>query len=238
MSIVTWRKEFCPIPAKKMVDADLQQAIEHSLTKWEGLREPNLAKHGLRRSKYSSWAVIDDNTGISHTVASARQCALCAKFLAAKCAGCPLNKHGSNRSLQSEGCNSVYNQWTCKSDPEPMIQALEKALARTKRQAPLIHPGRIAEQPLGAFKTPLIWPYYTAPEVTPEEAKPEATGREALQALTVLEALEKARKVLSEIGTTGGDYGYFGYDHGNLVFDATQAEAALRFAAAKIGGSQ
>lgn len=208
MSIVTWRKEFCPTPAKKMVEAGLEQAIEHSLVKWKGLRETNLAKHGLRRSKFSSWAVIDDNTGISHTVASARQCALCAKFLAAKCAGCPLNKYGATRSTQSEGCNVVYSQWTYKSDPEPMIMALETALARHGRQAPLLHP------------------------------EPAATGREALQALTVLEVLEKARKVLSEISTAGGDYGYFGYDHGNIVFDATQAEAALRYAAAKIGGSQ
>lgn len=203
MSIVTWRKEFCTVPAEQMKDAPLEEAINHSLRKWKGLRQDNLLKHGLHRNRNDAWRVVDGRTGASHATVSSAQCALCVKFLTAKCFECPLNVSGTRLSGR-EGCIKVYSAWADQYTPEPMIQALEEALTHYGTQAPTIDP------------------------------KPETTGREALQALTVLEAIERARKVLREIGVTGGDYGYFGHGHGSLVFDAVQAEAALYFATTKL----
>lgn len=56
----------------------------------------------------------------------------------------------------------------------------------------------------------------------------------ALQALSVMEAMELARKVLNEISTTGGKYGH---QFGDIVYDSTQAEYALRSAMEKLNGT-
>ena len=43
MSLTTWKKEFYPVPAKKM---PLRKALEHSILKWRGALPGNLRKHG------------------------------------------------------------------------------------------------------------------------------------------------------------------------------------------------
>ena len=44
MSIESWKAEFYPTPAD---EASKDQAIAHSLRKWEGLRKENLDRHEL-----------------------------------------------------------------------------------------------------------------------------------------------------------------------------------------------
>lgn len=44
MSLETWKEEFYKIPAEECIK---EQALDHSITKWEGLRPENLQKHGL-----------------------------------------------------------------------------------------------------------------------------------------------------------------------------------------------
>lgn len=115
MSGKSWKEEFYPIPADQCAPED---ALSHSIRKWEGLREKNIKKHGL----YTPPIEVDYST-----------CALCWYWLDngndSQCDGCPLPKLTRRRV-----CNGrQYGAWEMHSNPEPMIALLKKARHKEKQ---------------------------------------------------------------------------------------------------------
>lgn len=116
MSLNTWMKEFYPVNAEEVPRED---AISHSLRKWEGLQPEALAKHkvkfkateGYIQDRHSSLD-IDDST-----------CALCAHHIDANCESCPLQILLDGRCDEFGGPYSVarYNK-----DVQPMLNSLRR----------------------------------------------------------------------------------------------------------------
>jgi hypothetical protein len=136
MSLETWKAEFYPVEAK---DVPADKAVEHSLTKWRGLRSENLTKHelcvGSRRHLTVITDVDQDVSGNAFRI-SAGTCALCIHYdnlIVRHCTLCPLAIVRMNTECdepmthgESEGY-PPYQYFVTKHDPEPMIQWLEKA---------------------------------------------------------------------------------------------------------------
>ena len=120
MSFETWKAEFYPVDASYVAE---EKSIQHSLTKWIGLRPENLKRHGLRVQGSN---LYEDNIYV-FTV-DGNTCALCHVYLGRNeddmCAKCPLYQ------LLGESCDGGINRpfdIFCSSDnPEPMIDALGK----------------------------------------------------------------------------------------------------------------
>ena len=117
MSYETWCEEFYPVSADYCKEED---AIEHSLRKWIGLRIENLDKHELRIVGRS---VRDGN---SHTllIIADRSCSLCRWYASFRCDDCPLAQVLGGRC---DVIDAPYDIWCDTKNPEPMIEALQKA---------------------------------------------------------------------------------------------------------------
>jgi hypothetical protein len=131
MSLSTWQQLYCPITAEEAAKLSPAEAIQHSLTKWRGLRQAVLDAHELRRSYcdvVDCGDSVDGGDSLSITGAS---CSLCAKYCdyskdePESCANCPLARLGASGT----DCFVEYRRWRDYGDPEPMIALLEKALA-------------------------------------------------------------------------------------------------------------
>ena len=137
MSIETWKAAFYKAEA---ADTAIDEALEHSILKWEGLRKANLDEHELR---VRGRIILVDKTSGYFTPAQPlfkideTTCALCAHHILKKhtCLSCPLFKalNGNNcdawpvnDSIQLADSNP-YQAFTSCGDPEPMIRALKKA---------------------------------------------------------------------------------------------------------------
>jgi hypothetical protein len=130
MSLDTWKVEFYPTPA---CDCSAEDAIEHSLRKWRGLRGEALARHGLVRVDNG----FAEPGGGCWFYVSASSCALCEHFYSEdeegnepRCAKCPLAiaRGGFPCDDEQPGeADSPWVVWTADDDPEPMIAALEEA---------------------------------------------------------------------------------------------------------------
>jgi len=126
MSLNTWKKQYYPTPASRCRKAD---AIAHSLRKWRGLRPEALKKHKV----YLSGSTMLDND--VYFIIDASSCALCRHHLRSegeKCTDCPL--HQTLGRDCDDGRGSPYRALTAEYNPEPMIAALEKTLARQQRK--------------------------------------------------------------------------------------------------------
>ena len=144
MSLTTWKEEFYKIPAEEVAK---ENAVEHSLQKWHGLREENLRRHGLRKSGDSAKIyepMIFGQEGEECLIYS-DNCALCHWYAKDEqdeydtCGGCPLVKVRNglrcdqDAPQEDENENvirvdpSPYFTFVEESDPEPMIELLEKA---------------------------------------------------------------------------------------------------------------
>ena len=125
MSLQTWEEEFYPESAGEAAERGEAAAVEHSLRKWEGLKEENLARHGLVAYSLSISEVGTDQ----HLDISSGTCALC-YMVGISCRTCPLYKardcFACDRWRPDEGF-SPWKKWTEDSDPEPMIFWLKKA---------------------------------------------------------------------------------------------------------------
>lgn len=137
MSLQTWKDEFYPVRAREV---DAKDAVEHSLTKWRGLRQENLERHGVC-IRYSG---VVEVTGVCEAFSlSASTCALCVRFYneskeskeddddkGLACEACPLAKarggYACDRYTPEEeyAGDAPYFQLP---NPEPMIRWLEKA---------------------------------------------------------------------------------------------------------------
>lgn len=130
MSLQSWKEEFYPVEAQY---ASPEEAVAHSLRKWEGLRPENLQKHGLvQNGKHLEEVDSEDE----EYFISGDSCALCHHYAEDECNCCPLFK-----ARGDVACDS-FNIEECGSDgehpfgagvnranpnPEPMIMWLKKA---------------------------------------------------------------------------------------------------------------
>lgn len=143
MSLVSWKKEFYPVPAKEVSKRD---AAAHSLQKWLGLREASLQKHGAALCSaddyWSSRNVIVDESG-DRLYVNCASCALCVWFLGKNavtsseaCSRCPLSKVRGGipcDKARDDEEQSPYFRLCDDGDPEPMIRWLRKAVAYQKK---------------------------------------------------------------------------------------------------------
>lgn len=128
MSLETWKAEYYPKPAEEV---SKEEAVQHSLQKWVGLRTGNLEKHGLMRR--SGTRSIGDR-GDQRMYVDNFSCALCRRYYGANqtasCAGCPLHEVRGGidcDEVTREESRSPFHEWSIGSEPEPMIEWLRKA---------------------------------------------------------------------------------------------------------------
>jgi len=113
MSIETWKAEFYPTPAEEAIGSE-EEALRHSLHKWQGGTPENLEKHGLKAHE------LDDDGHMS-----TRDCALCHYTNTLKkndCKRCPLTIH------TGQGCAIAYRDWLQFEDPTLIITQITDAL--------------------------------------------------------------------------------------------------------------
>lgn len=138
MSIATWKKEFCPIPAKETKHLTVLEALDHSIQKWVGFSRRNLKKHGLEVAIGSYGRVADIKTGALHTVARCDQCALCVKFCRGKedelCTQCPVYITRGGKSCDHEPAldlrriaESPWGAFVEGADPSKMLRIMRRA---------------------------------------------------------------------------------------------------------------
>lgn len=98
MSLETWIKEFYPVSIHD-IKSD-EDAIKHSIKKWEGLQPENLVKHEVMLSGWQGAYLINskDNEvdffeiNIDIFQISSTTCALCYLHIDNDCVTCPLFK--------------------------------------------------------------------------------------------------------------------------------------------------
>ena len=97
MSLETWKVEFYSIPAEEVAAKD---TIQHSLTKWIGLRQENLDKHNL---VISDFCEISDNDNNKFPIDSTT-CSLCEYTINPynKCKTCPIVEYKSTKSVSKD----------------------------------------------------------------------------------------------------------------------------------------
>lgn len=131
MSIETWKEEFYPVTAAKAaVKATDGELIEHCLIKWRGATDENLAKHELRRDcEDGGTEYIDlvDDCGDFVFAFGTSTCALCKRYFAKGCLGCPLVDYLGQRCYMAEHGYGVFADG---GPPDLMIQELEGALLK------------------------------------------------------------------------------------------------------------
>jgi hypothetical protein len=118
--IDNWKKEFYPV---NVANVPVEQALDHSIKKWDGLTEENLAKHGLTAAEFKEYFPV-----------SAETCALCFHYDGAgrNCSGCPLfHVRGETRCDEEmdDEEDSPFHRFSYISihNPQPMIEGLRKA---------------------------------------------------------------------------------------------------------------
>lgn len=143
MSMKTWKEEFYPITAS---NCSRENAVMHSLRKWQGLRAENLERHGVRLEKlYHHLSVKGEHSSLHIDNTS---CSLCAHYYDEtlpdfdgskvkvgrehSCSECPLakarNGYPCTETQNNEGTNPYAAfVWGVPPDPEPMIHWLLKS---------------------------------------------------------------------------------------------------------------
>lgn len=131
MSLKTWMEEFYPIEAHDVAANPYVPEVEfnidlvnHSLTKWTGLKPENIKKHNL---EYGDYWILEQGTLSPRFYVDSESCALCAAY--DDCKNCPL-QHQLPPDLQEErfGCEHEFQQYRDHHDPEPMINLLQTTL--------------------------------------------------------------------------------------------------------------
>jgi hypothetical protein len=127
MSLETWKQEFYP---KRATETTPEEAIQHSLTKWQGLLPENLAKHDVHID--SLWHVASDDADEGKVALNSRTCSLCLHHYRSNgCGLCPLYQVRGCVACDEERKDEDFSPWSriFHSNPEPMIGWLEVALA-------------------------------------------------------------------------------------------------------------
>lgn len=119
MSDKSWIEEYYPVLVSKVKECN---ALQHSLQKWIGLRQENLAKHGIKNPPIA----VGSGT-----------CALCRHYATDGCSQCPLAQSRNGTPCDSATDDeevSPYRAYTREDGPEEMIIALYKAVAFVKKK--------------------------------------------------------------------------------------------------------
>jgi hypothetical protein len=123
MTLQTWKEEFYPIDAKYVSKED---AVEHSLRKWIGLRAENLSKHGVN----ATYSRVYDGDGVcgedEMMYIDDESCALCVHYIENECSACPLFGLLGRSCDKGDEIISEYASFVRFGNPEPMITALER----------------------------------------------------------------------------------------------------------------
>lgn len=135
MSLKTWKEEFYPIPASEV---EIGAAVDHSITKWRGLKPENLKKHNV----VSNEEGIFDESPMTSAVGVIEQlpinsesCALCSFYIDARCGHCPLYlvRRGVRCDVaMADETLDPFGNYIETGNPEPMIEWLVKAAAAYK----------------------------------------------------------------------------------------------------------
>jgi hypothetical protein len=129
MSLQEWKLKFYPRPASLVYVND---AINHSLTKWRGLRPEQLKKFNIT---VSSGILQDELCNIFQI--DYKTCALCEYYYHNFTCDCPLaiTRKGTpcDKRLPDE-IYSPYYRFIKNDDPELMIKWLEKAKRKFRNQ--------------------------------------------------------------------------------------------------------
>lgn len=134
MSFKSWKKEFYPIGAD---ETEPEDAVAHSLKKWEGLTEENLKKHKCKIVKdVCGIGVKDDKKITASLYIDSDSCALCYHCYESGlpeplCSTCLLFKHLKRKC--DSGVFSPYCVFMHSKNPEPMIKALTAVFKKQQR---------------------------------------------------------------------------------------------------------
>lgn len=148
MSIASWKEEFYPTRADEAPhDRTEIEAIQHSITKWTGLKEENLRKHDLYLDGNLQLTGIDDTVkpGLSaikrQGIIASEHCSLCMKFKNYKgtqekhcCELCPIYRRLGDTCYKEFGhftSNALMNPRVA---TEPMIDLLDRTLLFSIRE--------------------------------------------------------------------------------------------------------
>lgn len=125
MSLKTWKEEFYKVEASQVPQ---EEALQHSLTKWIGLRRENLAKHEVERNGF-----LLGDTDIILAI-DGTSCALCLLYVDESCHSCPLRKAKEDQGYFYTGdhCWKEYSIQIRTGNPEPMIRLIQKAIRITE----------------------------------------------------------------------------------------------------------
>ena len=136
MSLKTWKEEFYKVEVSQVPQ---EEALQHSLTKWIGLRRENLAKHEVERNgvllrdKDAPYIPFGADTDIVLAI-DGTSCALCLLYADESCHSCPLRKAKEDQGhfYIDDHCWEEYSIQIRTGNPEPMIRLIQKAIRITE----------------------------------------------------------------------------------------------------------
>lgn len=134
MSLISWIKEYYPVPVNKGLKAD---AIEQALLKWTGLRKERLEAHGLEQSDQDirETCEMPECLSISNST-----CSLC--FHYAGCHSCPLARVRGGTpcmNVKDSEIRSPYALWRYDGNPESMIAWLIACNTKEDKMSRIIY---------------------------------------------------------------------------------------------------
>lgn len=132
MSLEAWKEKYYPQEASA---TSKEEALDHSIRKWEGLYPSILKEYGLVKCDDSIYEIEQPSINIH---IDSDTCALCYHFQGDPhdCTECPLaiSRNGvrCDRLMNGE-CISPYAKFLNKNDPTNMLHALK--LAKTLQES-------------------------------------------------------------------------------------------------------
>lgn len=136
MSLESWKAEFYPVPASEVSEED---ALDHSIRKWDGLTKENLERHGLSHDEDGD---ILDNGHVVFRVDS-YTCSLCEVFTPQmdddECDACPLYQERNGVACCEHAFgedDSPYGHYRVSPshDPLPMLNLLKRVKAKQEAE--------------------------------------------------------------------------------------------------------
>lgn len=122
--------------AKTAAKTTPQEALDHSLVKWYGLRVRELEHYGLEVNQYGHVVELDEyRDEVNLLEIDCTSCALCVHHFdrmgdGPRCQLCPiaLSREGVPCDVEADGeRESPWQSWLQEHDPEPMLGVLEEA---------------------------------------------------------------------------------------------------------------
>ena len=126
MSLESWKEEFYPYDATLVEQGD--EALNHSILKWEGLKPGNIAKHGLKMNK--QWLTESDEKKMS---INGGCCSLCQAYDCDSCplaearGGYPCDEKDYQDYGEEDDMSDPWGVWQDRHSPYMMIYWLNKA---------------------------------------------------------------------------------------------------------------